>query len=103
MITWIRALLAAHRLQLRDRGKVQGEWFAGDDEYVGYYRTWVHSPCNTRLRIGIKNGQAVRWCWRCEQIVRPSSGGSSPPGAEKDYDDSEVGKVIPLFGGQIGS
>lgn len=99
MIEWIRALFAARRLELRDRGKIKAEWITHEDGYIGR-RTWAHVSCNTRMRIGIKNERTVRWCWRCEQILGIVDRVSPPPGAEDDGEEGHDTKVIPLFGGQ---
>lgn len=81
MFTWIRVLLAAKRLGLRDRGGVEstGE-FSPNGEVRAYYL--VCDRCETRSRIGItKDGESVRWCWRCEEIEPDSSVGEESEAA----------------------
>lgn len=81
MFTWIRVLLAAKRLELRDRGNIEpiGE-FSPDGVLREYDVCCNH--CNTRSRIGItKEGEPVRWCWRCEEIDPNSSEGEESEAA----------------------
>lgn len=99
MITWIRAWLAARRIGLRDKGGIERELVREEDGYA-VYSVWRHTSCRTRLRVGIKDGRPVHWCWRCEQITSSVSTHSNPPpGAESDA-EKDNNKVVPLLGRQ---
>lgn len=71
MFTWIRVMLAARALGLRDRGVVQPriEWNSKIKDFVTVTR--LHTFCQTRIRVGLlkKRGKSVHWCYRCEEIV----------------------------------
>jgi hypothetical protein len=61
----------------------------------------IHSLCKTRLRIGIleEDGEtvAVRWCWRCREVLRVLTSGDDGPGESvPDEDDMKTGEVIPF-------
>lgn len=83
MFSWFSALLAARRLQLRDKGEMP--LFIGDD---GNLYGQTHQTCETRLRIGITtNRVAVSYCPRCEYILRGAGGPAPPPQSAKDLEN----------------
>ncbi len=56
---------AAKRLHLRDKGEVQKTIHSG-----GTVTGLAHLFCRTPNRIGItEDGEAVHYCWRCEEIL----------------------------------
>ena len=72
LVPYVRILLAAWRLELRDKGYVQTD----SDGMVS-----IHTHCNTRLRIGITKQKSPVWyCWRCECLI--SGPGDGPKGRD---------------------
>lgn len=81
-----RAARSADRIKLRDKGEVKNGL--------------VCSYCSTTVRIGInKNGEAFKYCWRCECIFSDDSddgpgGGESEPVVESKPDLHLVGSNV---------
>jgi hypothetical protein len=82
LTTYFRIKMAARRLMLRDKGKME------DYPHPEGTLQRIHSFCNTRIRIGIRdNGLPTQYCWRCEQLGFENYG--SGPGSNPDPDGGE--------------
>lgn len=95
---WI--VLAARRMGLRDKGRVQSLFKHLDEDGFPWSTTRVCCTCATRIRIGIekRTGWAVKYCWRCE-VKWPV--GPTPPPQEKEpipVPEQKAANVIPFPG-----
>jgi len=102
MFKFVRILLSARRLGIRDRGLIKEEYYEDPKTGEEMIRTRICTKCRGRARIAIREGRPVSWCWRCEAILDPeplshsgpNPGERAPKSAEHDTDQG--GNVVPF-------